>query len=127
MSSEMDGILQFNQNIKLDKDFHDHNESLIKKIYRQVNNPENSLTTKIGHYIPCRYSRSTIWEFDYIEGKHTLYSGKNCMKTFYSFLREKKMLPLTKEQLKSHQNGKVRETVAIRQVNVEAQNIVFVI
>ena len=49
------------------------------------------------------------------------------MKTFYSFLREKKMLPLTKEQLKSHQNGKVRETVAIRQVNVEAQNIVFVI
>ena len=34
MSSEMDGILQFNQNIKLDKDFHDHNESLIKKIYR---------------------------------------------------------------------------------------------
>ena len=33
MSSEMDGILQFNQTIKLDKDFHDHNEFLIKNIY----------------------------------------------------------------------------------------------
>ena len=44
------------------------------------------------------------------------------MKTFCSFLREKKMLPLTKEQLKSYQNGKVREIIAIRQENGGAEH-----
>ena len=84
-------------------------ESLIKKI--------NFSTTKIGEHIPCGYSMSTIWAFDYIENKQTLYCGKDCMKTFCESLREhpqnkidfenNKMLPLTKEELKSHQNAKV--------------------
>ena len=30
-------------------------------------------TTKIGEHIPCGYSMSTIWAFDHIENKHTLY------------------------------------------------------
>ena len=30
-------------------------ESLIKKIDRYANNPENSSTTKIGEHITCRY------------------------------------------------------------------------
>ena len=34
--------------------------SLIKKIDRRTNNPENSLTTKIGEHILCGYSMSTI-------------------------------------------------------------------
>ena len=52
---------------------------------------------------------SKICAFDHIENKHSLYHGKNCMKTFCSSLREpainilnfekKKMLPLTKEEL----------------------------
>ena len=55
---------------------------------------------------------STIWGFDYIEVKRTLYCGKDCMKKFCTSLKEhanniidfekKKMLPLTKEELKSH-------------------------
>ena len=58
-----------------------------------------------------------IWAFDHIENKHTLYRVKNCMKKFCTSLREhvknindfekKKILPLTKEELKSHQNVKV--------------------
>ena len=47
-------------------------ESLIRKIYGYAINPEKPWTTKIGEHIPCGYSRSTIWGFDYIENKHTL-------------------------------------------------------
>ena len=60
---------------------------------------------------------STIWAFDYIENKHTLYRGKDSVKKFCEYLREhakniidfekKKMLPLTKEELNSHQDAKV--------------------
>ena len=59
---------------------------------------------------------STIWGFDHIEDKHTLYGGKDCMKKFCVSLREesenaidfekRKMLPLTKGELKSHLDGK---------------------
>ena len=31
---------------------------------------------------------STIWAFDNIENKYTLYRGEDCMKMFCSFLRE---------------------------------------
>ena len=58
-----------------------------------------------------------IWAFDHIENKHTLYRGKGCIKRFCSSLREhtknimdfekKNILPLTKEELKSHQDAKV--------------------
>ena len=57
-------------------------ESLIRKIDRCANNPENSSTTKIGQHTPYGYSMSTIWAFDHIENKHTLYRGKGCMKNF---------------------------------------------
>ena len=100
---------------------------------------------------------STIWAFDNIENKHTLYRGEDCMNKFCTSLREqtknitdfekKKMLTLTKEELKSHQDAKVcyicgksfwksllmikiigmLEIIAIRQVNIEVQHIVFVI
>ena len=50
---------------------------------------------------------STIWAFDNIENKHTLYCAEDCMKKFCTSLREhaanainfekKKMLPLTKK------------------------------
>ena len=84
--------------------------SLIKKIDGCANNPENSSTIKIGEHIPCGYSMATIWAFDHIENKHTLYRGKDCMKNFCTSLREhaknityferKRMLPLTREELK---------------------------
>ena len=50
---------------------------------------------------------STIWAFDDIENRHSLYRGEDFMKKFCSSLREhvtnvinserKKMLPLTKK------------------------------
>ena len=59
---------------------------------------------------------STIWGFNHIEDKHTLYRGKDCMKKFCESLREHKkiiidfekrrILPLMKEELKSHQDVK---------------------
>ena len=60
----------------------------LKKIDGCANKPENSLITKIGYYIPCGYSISTISAFDYIENKHTLYPGKDYMKKFRTSLRE---------------------------------------
>ena len=49
---------------------------------------------------------STKWAFDNIENKHTLYRGKDCMKKLTDF-EKKKMLSLTKEELKTHQDAKV--------------------
>ena len=82
-------------------------ESLIKKIGGCANNPDKSSTTKIGEYIPCGYSISTIHAFDDKENKHTLYPWKDYMKKFCTSLREhvtnvinfkrKKMLLLTKK------------------------------
>ena len=40
-------------------------------------NPEKSSTAKIGEHIPCGYSIATIWGFDQIKDKHTLYRGKD--------------------------------------------------
>ena len=87
-------------------------ESLIKKIDGCANNPKNSSTKKIGEHITCGYTMSTIWAFDIKEKRHTLYRGKYCMKKFCESSREyakniidfekKKVLPITKEILKSH-------------------------
>ena len=52
-------------------------ESLIKKTDECTNNPENSLTIKIGEHIPCGYSMPPIWVFDHIENKRTSYLGKD--------------------------------------------------
>ena len=59
---------------------------------------------------------STIWVFHIIEEKHTLCCGEDCMK-FCESLREnakniidfekKKVLPLTKEEIKSYQDTKL--------------------
>ena len=92
-------------------------ESLIKKIDGCANNPQNSSTTKTGEHAPLGYSMPTILGFDHIENKLTLYCGKDSMKKSCTSLREhsnniidfekKKMLPLTKEKLKPHQDAKV--------------------
>ena len=74
-----------------------------------------SSTTKIGEHITCEYSMSTIWAFDTIENKHTLYRGEDCMKKFCTSLTEhakniidfEKKKMLANEELKSHQDAKV--------------------
>ena len=61
---------------------------LSQKIDELANNPENFSTTKISEHIPCGYSMSTIWVFNNIENKHSLYRGKDYMKRVYESLRE---------------------------------------
>ena len=120
MLSEQDNIVESNQYTKSDKIsyiIYDDIESLIKNIDGSANNPEISSATKIGEHISSGYYMPEIWAFDRIENKHTLYCGKDCMKKFCTSLREdvknindfekKKILPLTKEELKLHQNVKV--------------------
>ena len=69
---------------------------------------QKNLSHKIGEQLSCEYSMSTIWAFDDIENKYTLYRGEDCMKKFCSSLREyatnvniflktKKMLQLNKK------------------------------
>ena len=67
---------------------------------------------EIGEHIPCGQSVSTIWGFDHIENKYTLYPGKDYLKKFCDALREhaknityfekKKISPLTEKELKSY-------------------------
>ena len=67
---------------------------------------------------------STIWGFDHIEDKHTLFRGKDCMKKFCNSLREhakkynwfwkEKIVPLTREELTSYQDVKVCYTCGKR-------------
>ena len=83
-----------------------------------THNPEKSSTTRMKH-IPCRYFMSTIWVFDYIENKnkHSFYRRKDCTKKFTNSFRKhakstidfekEKVSPLTKKELKSHQNATV--------------------
>ena len=88
---------------------------MIIKIDNCKNNLEKISTTKIGEHIPCAYSMSTIWALDNIENKHSLYRGEDCTKMFCSSLRKhatnvinfekNKMLPLTEEKLKLHQDS----------------------
>ena len=75
-------------------------EPLIKKIDYWKNNPEKSSTTKLGEYILCGSSISTIWVFDNIKNKYNLYRGGDCMKKVCITLREhaamKLILKITK-------------------------------
>ena len=158
MPSEKDNILKFNQYMKSDKIpyiIYADIEYLIKKKMYVLKNPEKSFTTKIGEYIPCAYLMQTIWAFDHIENKHALYRRKDCMKKYYSSLRDyatnilnfekDKTLPLTKEVLTLHQDAincyicekgilksllKVKiianlRIIATVQGNIDTQRIVF--
>ena len=91
-------------------------ESLIKKNTWMSKNSRNSSPAEKGGHIPCWYSKSTTWAFDHIENKHALNCGKYCIsfvifkrihEKYNWFSKRKKMLPLKKEQLKSHQDSKV--------------------
>ena len=107
-------ILELKQYMKCDKIpyvIYADIESLIRKIDGCANNQEKLSAMKISEYIPCEYSISTIWEFEHVKNKYSLYRGKDCMKRFWASLREheqriigfekKKMLPLTRKELKN--------------------------
>ena len=80
------------------------------------NNPEKSSTTKINKHTPSSYSVFTHCSFDTTKNKLDYYRGKYCMKNFCLDLREpatkiinyenKEMIPLTKEEKKSHRTSR---------------------
>ena len=84
MPSKKNNILERNQfmkSYKMSYIIYTDIEPLIR-IDGCANNSEKSSTAKIGEHVPCGYSISTIWGFDHIENKHTLYSRKDCMRSF---------------------------------------------
>ena len=118
-SMKIDKLLEFNQYMKSDKlpyIIYADIESLITKIEGCANNAENSSTAKIGEHIPWGYSMSTIWSFDHIENKHIiswirlyenfLWIFKRTHEKYNWLWKGKRMLTLTKEELKSHQEAK---------------------
>ena len=92
-------------------------ESLIKKIDGCANNPENSSTTRISESIPCGYSMSTIWAFDHIENKHTLYCGKDRMKMFF--------VTSSREHAKNIINFQKKKNVTENRIKIE-KYVIFV-
>ena len=64
-------------------------KEFIEKTDECKNNPENSFTTKLCKHIPSGYSMSTILSFKSMKNKHDVHRGKDCMKTFCEFLRER--------------------------------------
>ena len=91
-------------------------ESLLEKMNTCHNNPEKSSTTKINKHTPCGYSWFTLCSFDTTKNKFDYYRGKYCMKNFCLDLREhateivnyqkKEMIPLRKEEKKTHRRQK---------------------
>ena len=91
MPSEKYNILEFNQHMKSKEMkfiIYADLKYLITKIDWCANNPKISSTKEIGEYIPSGYSMLTIWTFDHIKNKHTLYRGKDCMKKFCESLKK---------------------------------------
>ena len=108
--SEKINILEFNQYMKSDRMpyiIYADLESLIEKIDGCANIPEKSSTTKLGEYIPCEYSMSTIWVFSNIENKHILHRGEDCMKKSWTEHAENNVTVNKKKELRSHQDAKV--------------------
>ena len=87
-------------------------ESLIRKIDGCKNNPQNSSATNTGENIRCGYSMPIIWGVWSYRKQAYFMSWKRLYKKFCASLstkhakniidfEKKKMLPLTKEELKS--------------------------
>ena len=81
-------ILESNQYQKSDKTpfiIYAVLECLTENIDGCKNNPENSLTTKIGGHIQSGFLISAISSFKSTENKHGEYRGKDCMKRIANF------------------------------------------
>ena len=120
MSSEKDNILELNQYMKSDKMsyiIYADTESLIKKQMEVQIIQKILQQQKLESIFLVDIFNVNYMAFDNIYKKHTLYRGEDCIKKICESLREhakkiidfekKKMLPLTKEELKSYQDTKV--------------------
>ena len=78
--SEDTKIVEFSQYQRPDKTpfiIYADLESLIEKIAKCKNNPEQLSATKVGKHVPTDFSMSTISSFKYIDNKHDVYRGKD--------------------------------------------------
>ena len=107
-----------------------------------LNNPENSSTTKVGKHIPSSFSMPTISSFKSIENKHDVYRGKDCMKKFFkkkkiklqmnsrNHIKMQKFVIFVKKNLKTNmlklKNIVYLGTFVIIQGNIEVLNIAYV-
>ena len=120
MTSEITKLLEFNQYQKFGKTpfiIYANLECIIEKINRCTNNYENLSTTKVSKHIPSSFSMSTKSLFRSRENKHNVSRGKDYMKKFSEFLKErvmkiinfkkKKKKLLTKEQHELYENSKI--------------------
>ena len=78
---------------------------------------------------------SSTWAFDSIVNKNSLHRGENCMKKLCESFREhakniinfekKKMLPLTKEEIKPYQDAKISYICRKRILKKFANNKIY--
>ena len=115
MLEEDNKILKYNQgekSMKVPFIIYADLESLLEKMNTCHNNPEKSSTTKMNKHTPPGYPLFTHCSFDTTKNKLDYYRGKNCMRNFCLDLGEhvtktinyenKVMIPLTKEEKRSH-------------------------
>ena len=111
MPSPNNNILKHNQgekSLELPFIIYADLECLLKKIDTCYNNPDLLSTTKINQHIPSGYSIYTNCSFDKSNNKLSYSRGEDCMKRFCKDLKdhatkiidlkEKTMIPLTKEE-----------------------------
>ena len=86
----------------------------LKTLDRYASNQKNSSTTKIGEHIPCKYSMWNIWALNHIENNHTLSRGEDCMKKFFSSLRDHTKNKLNFEKKKNVTVNRRRAKTTLR-------------
>ena len=86
----------------------------LKTLDGYASNQKNSSTTKIGEHIPCKYSMSNIWALNHIENNHTLSRGEDCMKKFFSSLRDHTKNKLNFEKKKNVTVNRRRAKTTLR-------------
>ena len=119
MPEEDNKILKYNQgekSMKVPFIIYTDLESLLEKMNTCHNNPEKSSTTKINEHTPSGYELFRQCPFDATKNKLDYYRGKNCMKSFFLYLREhatkiinyekKEMIPLTKDEKNSYRTSR---------------------
>ena len=91
-------------------------ESLLKKEQSCQNNPENSHTQRKTKHEPSDYALSSNCSFDETKNRRKSCRRKDCIKKFCNDLKEvttevinckeKEMIPLTDNEIKSYENQK---------------------
>ena len=91
MPSEDSKILEFNQNLKIDKTL-----SIIYVAFLIVNikldgcksNPKKSSTSKVVEHIASDFSMPTISSFKDIKNSYHVFKGKDCIIKFSEYLKK---------------------------------------